>query len=276
MTLLPLQAQTALVVDVGYIECSVIPVIEGVTLLDAVQFSPLGSQTVHERIASELLEHKALIKDAVTGMNREITKEDVLAENVLEDIKVRTCFVAPHERGQILIKHKRGEKKLDDIQPGCPKDVNYPVDGQKLITIPGLVRESACQVMFEIYGNEASIATMVLDALLKCPRDSRKLLASNLIVVGGTASLPGFKHRLLTDVQNLVKCDSGYKDTLKVEIFKLHKPPCQENYVAWLGAAIFGSTDAITLRAVTRDQFAKSNGTVLSDWSEWWPQSRAG
>lgn len=275
MTLMPLQLQSALVVDVGYVECSVVPVIEGVTLLDAVQFGPFGSRSIHDRVRSELIEQKATIRDTESGNNRQLGEEDRLEERVLEDIKVRTCFVAPFERGQRLIEYKSETIQRKDIEAGLPKDVLYPVDGQKLITIPGLLREMACQIMFEIYGNESSIANLILDALLKCPRDARKMLASNIIVVGGTSSLPGFKHRLFMDIKHLVTSDNNYKENLSIDVFKLHKPPCKENYVAWLGAAIFGSTDAITLRAVTRDQFLRSNGSVLTDWSEWWPQSRA-
>lgn len=273
MTLLTLKLPTALVIDVGYVESSVAPVIEGVTLLDRVQFAPLGSRAIHERITAELAEQKATIKEAEDTEARLFTENDKLSRNVLEDIKVRTCFVAPFKRGQALIEIKGGKSQIVDSE--CPPQVCYPIDGSKLLIIPGIVREMACQVLFEVYGHESSLATLVLEALLKSPLDSRKTLASNIILVGGTTLLPGFKNRFLKDIVHLAQTDHRFKENLHVDTFKIHKPPCKENYVAWLGAAIFGSTDAITMKAITREQFLKSTGAIMSDWSDWWPQSRA-
>ena len=262
---------SALVVDVGYSECSVIPVIEGVTLLDSVQFGPHGSKAIHDRIHKGLIDYEAKIKDNVNFEERPLTDADRLDEKVLEDIKVRACFIAPFERGQRLVEiRKSGDKAIF----GSPKSVDFPVDGTKLVKIPGTVREDSCQVLFEIYGHESCITTLILEALRQCPRDSRKLLAENIVLIGGTTLLPGFRHRLSAEVHAIVKADNFYNESLHFENFKFHSTPCKENYVAWLGAAIIGSTDAITMRAITRDQYLRSNGAVLTDWSEWWPPAR--
>ena len=45
---------------------------------------------------------------------------------------------------------------------------------------------------------------------------------------------PGFKARLLDELKHLVQ-QPKYESRLAVKIFKFHKPPAKENYVAWLG-----------------------------------------
>ncbi|KAI1287540.1 Actin-related protein 10 [Halotydeus destructor] len=269
--LLTLGLQSALVVDVGYSECSVIPTIEGITPLDCMQFGPLGSKAIHDKIMEELVQSEATYKKS-NEVEKRVSLSDKFNERVIEDIKVRTCFLAPFDRGNRLIEYKAGKLTLDEVKSGSPKDVQYSVDGDRLLTIPGMVRESACQVLFEIYGNESTVTTLILDSLKQSPRDLRKLLAENIVLVGGTTLLPGFRHRLHRELNHLVKTDNRYSDNLYIEAFKFHKTPCKENYASWLGAAIFGSTDAITLRCVTRDQYMKSNGSVITDWSDWWPQ----
>lgn len=72
------------------------------------------------------------------------------------------------------------------------------------------------------------------DSCLQCAVDLRKVLAENILLIGGTAMLPGFKHRLLLELKELVQSPK-YKDRLAIRTFKFHNPPAKENYTAWLG-----------------------------------------
>ena len=68
----------------------------------------------------------------------------------------------------------------------------------------------------------------------QCPVDTRRALAENILVMGGTALLPGFKHRLMKELEDLI-AKPYYTERLKVRNFKMHTPPGKENYIAWLG-----------------------------------------
>ncbi|KAJ6531966.1 actin-domain-containing protein [Mycena capillaripes] len=69
--------------------------------------------------------------------------------------------------------------------------------GRGTLIIPGWVRERTAEVLFEGGDvDESSTAEVILDSLLKVPVDLRKTLASSILVVGGTAMLPGFIPRL--------------------------------------------------------------------------------
>ncbi|KAG8914141.1 hypothetical protein FRC00_000787 [Tulasnella sp. 408] len=69
------------------------------------------------------------------------------------------------------------------------------------LTIPGWIRERAAEVLFEGGDiDERSVVELILDSLLKVPVDLRKTLASSILVVGGTAMLPGFIQRLQAEI----------------------------------------------------------------------------
>lgn len=111
-----LAVDTALVVDLGYKEAIVIPVYSGVQVLNAWQAQPLAAEAVHDEIKSKLV---------LDGVN-----EGILSEKVIEDIKVRTCFITKQSRALAF-------KNNEAIQ-ACP-DVEYPVLGAEVIKIPGSV-----------------------------------------------------------------------------------------------------------------------------------------
>ena len=68
----------------------------------------------------------------------------------------------------------------------------------------------------------------------QCPIDTRKALSENLVIIGGTAMLPGFLHRLLAEIRLLVD-KPKYPDALATKSFRLHSPPAKPNCTAWLG-----------------------------------------
>ncbi|KAG8857673.1 hypothetical protein FRB96_005691 [Tulasnella sp. 330] len=70
------------------------------------------------------------------------------------------------------------------------------------LIIPGWVRERAAELFFESGDvDEPSVVEVLLDALLKVPVDLRRTLASTILVVGGTAMLPGFIPRLQAELE---------------------------------------------------------------------------
>lgn len=60
------------------------------------------------------------------------------------------------------------------------------------------------------------------------------MLAENLVVIGGTAMMPGFLHRLLAEIRLLVE-KPKYSNVLASKNFCIHAPPAKPNCTAWLG-----------------------------------------
>ncbi|XP_057328804.1 actin-related protein 10 [Microplitis mediator] len=236
VTISTLGWDTALVLDVGYQEATLIPIYKGVPVLKAWQSLPLASEAIHERIKNDM---------------KEAIPEVELTEQIIEDIKVRTCFVTTLERA----------KKLGaDDAPAPPPAVKYP--GIKTIEIPGYVRERSYELLWERDADNLSISTMILDAILKCSIVTRHELAENILLIGGTTMAKGFAARLKSELMSLVSSDL-YSDKLKICNFKFHTAPCKPNYTAWLGGAIFGIAD-LPSRCITKDTYLKTNR--IPDW----------
>ncbi|XP_076244202.1 actin-related protein 10 [Calliopsis andreniformis] len=236
-TISTLGTDTALVLDVGYTEATLIPVFEGIPILKAWQALPLGGYIVHKYLMESL---------------KEIYPNVDITEKLVEDIKVRTCFVTTLERSA-----KLGTAEA----PNPPPAVKYP--GIKNINIPGEVREKAFEALWERDNDNLSIPTMILDSILKCPIDTRRPLAENILLIGGTTMAKGFASRLKAELLALVKSPL-YSEKLKIQTFKFHTAPSKPNYTAWLGGAIFGSID-LPSRCLTKENYLKSNR--VPDWT---------
>ena len=91
MPLLTLGVQTALVVDVGFAEVTVVPVFEGVPVLKAWQAQPMASEAVHGAIRQLLAERGTVrIGDGGSGDTQKLADVQPrmeISEEVIEDIK---------------------------------------------------------------------------------------------------------------------------------------------------------------------------------------------
>jgi actin-related protein 10 len=140
--------------------------------------------------------------------------------------------------------------------------VDFPIDGQDVVKIPGLLREVAFEVFFPEDNDRLGLPYIILDTILKCPVDTRKELAANILLIGGTASAPGLTARLKSELLHLMTSDH-YKDRLFVNEVKFHSAPSKPNFTAWLGGSIYSSTDLIT-NSITRESYLKSS--KIPDW----------
>ncbi|TKC35042.1 hypothetical protein EI555_003262 [Monodon monoceros] len=176
---------------------------------------------------------------------------------------MRTCFVSDLKRG---LKIQAAKFNIDGNteRPSPPPNVDYPLDGEKILHVLGSIRDSVVEILFEQDNEEKSVATLILDSLMQCPIDTRKQLAENLVVIGGTPMLPGFLHRLLAEIRYLVE-KPKYKKTLGTKTFRIHTPPAKANCVAWLGGAIFGALqDILGSRSVSKEYYNQTGR--IPDW----------
>lgn len=204
-----LAIDTAVVVDIGHKEAIVIPVYSGVQVLNAWQAQPLAAEAVHEEIRRQLIE------SGITG--------DRLTDEIIEEVKVRTCFVTTYERS---LKFRNNE----DIMPA--PDVEYPIHGQQSIKIPGKLRETAYEVLFPDDNDHLGLPHIILNAVNACSMDTRKKLIENVVLIGGTAMVPGLTARLKKEILALMQSDL-YKNQLHVNEVKFHSIPAKENFAGW-------------------------------------------
>lgn len=236
-----LAVETALVIDIGNKEATIIPVYCGVQVLHAWQAQAIAAEAVHGDIKRQLIE---------CGVD-----PTLLTPEIVEDIKVRTCFVTTYERAQ--------KYRNDDPPTPCP-DVQYSINGKKDIKISGKLRETAFEVMFPEDNDHLGLPYIILDTIMKCPLDIRRELAENLFLIGGSTMVMGLMARLKVELLELLKSNM-YKNKLFFDSVKFHTAPAKANFTAWLGGSIYGGTDLVQSRSLTREAYSKSGR--VPDWS---------
>ncbi|ELU15086.1 hypothetical protein CAPTEDRAFT_154792, partial [Capitella teleta] len=226
--LFTLGVSTGLIMDVGYTETTVMPVFEGTAILKAWQALPLAGKAIHDYLEASLKQSSS-VEGGESGDKPISSFMDSIDESILEDIKVRCCFVTSHERATMYNANEVSTSPLEG-----PPAVRYPLKGDRVATISGKIRERTCEVLFEEDCEGRSLASLILDAILQSPIDMRRTLAENLVIIGGTSMLPGFNHRLRSELYAHLK-QPPYSEKLSLPAFKFHKYPAKANYVAWLG-----------------------------------------
>ncbi|KAF8525930.1 actin family [Hysterangium stoloniferum] len=101
---------------------------------------------------------------------------------------------------QTIFEHLIRHSTASPISIKTVSTVQNAITGRGTLIIPGWIRERASEYLFEGDVDESSVAQVILDSLLKTPRDLRKGLISSILVVGGTAMLPGFIPRLHSEL----------------------------------------------------------------------------
>uniref|UniRef100_A0A8C7K374 Actin-related protein 10 n=1 Tax=Oncorhynchus kisutch TaxID=8019 RepID=A0A8C7K374_ONCKI len=260
MSIMSLGINSGLVMDCGYTETLVLPVYECIPILSAWEALPLGGKAIHKELDVLLVEQCTVDSDSSTGQSLPTVIDPLVC---VVSCPVRTCFVSDLKRG-LKIQEAKFNLEGTAERPTPPPDVDYPLDGEKILHIKGTIRDSVMEMLFEQDNEEKSVATLVLDTLVKCPIDTRKALSENLVIIGGTAMLPGFLHRLLAEIRLLVD-KPKYRDALATKSFRLHSPPAKPNCTSWLGGAIFGALqDILGSRSVSRDYYNQTGR--IPDW----------
>uniref|UniRef100_A0A8B9U5I0 Actin-related protein 10 n=1 Tax=Anas zonorhyncha TaxID=75864 RepID=A0A8B9U5I0_9AVES len=253
MSLLTLGINSAMVLDCGYKESLVLPIYEGIPILSCWGSLPLGGKAIHKELEYQLLEQCTVDTGLAKGQSLPSVMGSV-PEDIVEDIKVRTCFVSDLQRG---LKIQAAKFNIDGSaeRPPPPPDVDYPLDGEKILHVVGFA-----YLLWHIFSQNSEES--VTDT--SCPIDTRKQLAENLVVIGGTAMLPGFLHRLMAEIRYLVE-KPKYKEALATKTFRIHTPPAKPNCVAWLGGAIFGALqDILGSRSVSKEYYSQTGR--IPDW----------
>jgi actin-related protein 10 len=249
--------QTALVVDVGWQETTVLPIYEGIPVISAWQSTSCAAKTVHNTVLQSVLE-RGTVKSSNALEDKPLYLKSGI-ETALEDIIVSTCAVPAKDYERM------------------PPSVEFPLNKHCTLSIHGRTRSTCAETLFVEEVDDQPIPRVILDSLLKCSSDCRRALSENILVVGGVASLPGFNYRLKQELERLVadKCQH-FNCPLEALEFKFQQPPAHTSTAAWVGGSIFGCSEiAVLERAVSKDRFKEMN-QHLPDWSSCDPNQQEG
>ncbi|CAH0476472.1 unnamed protein product [Peronospora belbahrii] len=167
---------TALVVDCGWAETRLLPVFKGIPLPYFYETVPVGSRNCCEVIQRELNSSCDQRMDTSKLVN---PVTDIVAEDILE----RACFA-----------------QQKDPLPNVV-DAEFQTQGNDVLQVPGFLRTSVVEQLLS--GDEGRDGTSIVDGIVqvlrKAPLDVRAAMLENLLLVGGTAMIPGLAQRVVAE-----------------------------------------------------------------------------
>ncbi|KAI8614333.1 actin-domain-containing protein [Chytriomyces sp. MP71] len=312
MSLAALGRSSGLVVDIGALETTVVPVYDGRPLAHLTRIAPLGTTALHTRLDALLRAHATITPRATAGAAApEHDHATLLAEalaaqpaHFLADLAARACFAAPRSsRGDIALPARRnpaGEWAVYDVSGARDATLHVempPLPGvgageprSAIVIVPGWVRERAAEVWFEgtgaVAGEDDSIVSLVMDALVRLPLDARGEVAAGILVVGGGSMVSGVVGRIENELRS-VGGDGGFAVGFSAgkgsggrksafhrldEVRRLVRDRSvvlrslfKSNLLPWIGASLAGSVKMISSE-ITRDEFLAGE-QVVPDWS---------
>ncbi|KAL1228552.1 Actin-related protein [Trichinella spiralis] len=255
----PLGTQTALVVDVGNYETQVMAIFDGVPLIQSFQVAPVASRAVLKRLRDLIINRCFAYSQG--SMCPALECAEIFQDHILEDIKAKICFVTNMERGHM---YDRAENEQNAEKPTPPPNVEYVLDEDKVLIIDGCIRELAAEIIFLYDEDGNSIPQLIIESILRCPIDVRKVVAERILVIGGGCMIPGFMARLKEELLDNLNRSDRFAEKTAIRKVKFFKSPAAENYMAWLGGSVIGSLDILPYRSVSL--LNVQNGCV-PDWS---------
>ncbi|EGC32474.1 hypothetical protein DICPUDRAFT_155548 [Dictyostelium purpureum] len=239
-SMIPTLRTTSLIIDIGYSETRVLPIYEGIGVLKSLETITLGSETlIRELKKTLLLDHNGILVNNENGSiinDQQLTIDTInnISESTFEDILTRCLQLS------IIIKSSIRLHLIDRLY-------------RSTTTQEDLNNEDQIQETFE----EGNIASTILDCLVKCEHDQRKPLSHNILLLGGTTMIPGFKRKLVIELNKQIKDNKHYNDQVGGLIghFDFVQHPFGNNYLAWLGGSILANTIEHIYSKITLDQY---------------------
>ncbi len=198
--------KTALIVDIGYTTSFVTPIFRGFLLEEQIHPIITGSFLVSAEIRKLLLHQAETVPPPQASSYARLAK----SSKAISKIKQSLCQIYPV-----------GVNQAND------KQVHFSFNGKELSL--GAIPWQAPEVLFQptLLGvGDKGITEVIAEVLRRVDISVRAELASNIVLAGGGAMLPGLNTRLKNDLKTLMP-------HLAIKVYDLEHPI----YSAWLGAA---------------------------------------
>lgn len=212
---------TGLVVDVGYLQTVVSPVYASRPLDPFIVTTSFGGKYLSDRLRELIVEYATYYPPFTTQQLSTATSQppssaipqDAITDAWIEDVKCKALFAEPQLRKREDSDVVMSESDDDTSQISVKLQTN---NGRGVVFIPGWIRTKAVEDLFDSKEDidQPSIPECIVKCLQKLPIDTRRDLAGNCLVVGGTASMVGFRTRLKNEIRELLTRSSETKKNL--------------------------------------------------------------
>ncbi|KAG6967037.1 hypothetical protein JG688_00006498 [Phytophthora aleatoria] len=243
---------TALVVDCGWTETRLLPVFKGVPLPYLYETVPAGSRNCCKVIQRELNSSR----DQPMDSSEIVTPA---TEAMAEDIFERACFAQQKDPLPNVVD---AEFHAQD------NDVLQVFEEVLFLEIFALMQWNN---YFLVHCDEGTEGTSIVDGIVqvlkKAPLDVRAAMLENLLLVGGTAMIPGLAQRVAAEVRETLRHDNEFASaSTAVDRAQLVQTYFPRNMLAWVGGSIYAATESARVSAISSKEYRSSKGTSVPDW----------
>ncbi|KAJ3026919.1 UNVERIFIED_CONTAM: hypothetical protein HDU68_004843 [Siphonaria sp. JEL0065] len=296
---------SGIVVDIGHLETTAVPVYDGRPLYQLVKMAPLGGKALIERFKMLIKNHASVkTSDDIPPSTATTTDPTIQLNQILDsqpeqfwhNLVAQTILVAQTASRMDLVetaqRNPLGQYAIYDNPQSKDVSVRVPYNASTaILTIPGWVRERATEVWFEgagtVSSEDDSLVSLVLDMLVKCPLDIRTDLASGLVFTGGCAMVPGVMTRVETDLKSVggdgafLLISDGRTGGKRAAVhrfdevrrlvrdrIKVLRSVFGANLLAWVGGSLSGSLKMGVKELVREDYLSEGGEYLVPDWSQ--------
>ncbi|EFA86555.1 SAP DNA-binding domain-containing protein [Heterostelium album PN500] len=190
-------------------------------------------------------------------MERGYTFYTAAEMEIIRDMKEKMCYVALDF-----------EKQMQLSTSSIIMDRQYQLpDGQSILLGSELFRCPEALFRPSLVGTDScGVHELVYNSIMKCDMDIRKTLFGNIILSGGTTTLPGFANRLQMELESLTS--EIYSATVKVIT------PLERKYAVWIGGSILASLSCFSMCWISKEDYDINGAAVVHNnklkWKGTW------
>lgn len=256
----PVLSECALVIDTGFHATNVLPTILGEVYWPAAQQISVGGRLLTN-----------YLRETVSFQQFNMMEETFL----INTIKERTCFVATDFEADLAKckRYKTAQNKaerdtnpflINYALPESPGDIGHiikstePKSGAQTLRLSN-ERFSVPELLFAPHHvglNQAGLAETVVNSLNRVPADLQSLFSSNIVLVGGTANLPGLAQRLERELRPLLP---------DIYNLRVRTPSKNPELYAWQGGRRLALQDGMLEKVhVTREEYMEYGDRICA------------
>jgi len=239
---------TGCVLESGEGVTHVVPIYEGVVLVNAIARLNLGGKVLTECFEKILRERGWTLEDyeerQVTsdGLNLTTTAVHLQVRNIME----RLCYVAldfNHESNVAIENTSEVEGKIE-----LPNGTAITI-GTERFFLPELLFEPELADL-----EEESVVDATFNSIMKCDEYMHQEMLASVVLSGGCTMFPGFRERLAKDLAALAPT------SFEVNVLALEG---NEKNTAWVGASVVASLDEFQDMWISRDEYDKKGPSIV-------------
>eukprot|EP01122_Echinamoeba_exundans_P008506 TRINITY_DN2829_c0_g1_i2.p1 TRINITY_DN2829_c0_g1~~TRINITY_DN2829_c0_g1_i2.p1 ORF type:complete len:406 (+),score=41.77 TRINITY_DN2829_c0_g1_i2:1-1218(+) len=246
---------SALVVDIGHSQCSIVPVVNRLVLRGGLTSFPVGGHSVADRLST-------LLKEYPSQYDLEASKaqgKDVMQalESEIEDAEL-------HRLIQNRVSLDAGSAASNADSSRYPIGQNKPI----VIDLKRDVTEQAAQVLFEVDEDGSTLSHTILDTIIQSNIDVRGVLISHILLLGGISLIPGLRSKLHEELKRAIQSGPTRFRALEPLLPKIAFVDCPLSplTMGWIGASLLSTVYSVLRESeMERSRFVELG--TCPDWS---------